>query len=1188
MGVLFSWWLAIELLGIVGLPLTATLFANLPDRGWALSKPLSLLLLGWLIWFPLSLIPALPFNRGWILVTALLFALGNAALLRRRETLAALRRLLTRHWGYVALTEGLFAGAFALMAWVRSFTPAVVDTEKFMDVAFLSAIWRAPHLPPPDPWLSGQPINYYYFGHYLMALPAKTLGTQPAVAFNVAVALTFALAATAIFGVATNIAAVARSRLPADLRSADFQAGRRATSRATDVANGEMGGAGWGSPTPSPSPAAAGEGGFAFPAGTRGEEREAGGVANGGEESGAGRGTATGLENGAGRGTANGLEAGATAELPPLLPPRSRREREAPLSRRSGGGAGGGGTLLPPAIAGLLAVILTLIVGNLNGAQVWYHIASGLSGRGMPLHGNVWGWWTQRALWPQYDWWAPSRVIPNTINEFPAFSFALADLHAHVLALPFAALAIGLAFNLLLASGEGIGVFGRRGVGWLCLAVSGVILGSLYAINGWDLPTYVGLAVLALLIQQWLAHERVIDSVLLIDLATVIAMLVALGLIFYFPFYRGFSSPGLGVGIVPATQHTPIGDEIAIFGLPLFLALSLLALRLARLAPRPSFLEGRANTMNGPLVIGGVGVALLAFVTWRTMGSGLWTLFWGLLIIGACAWLALRKLDFRLAWGAVDDADTADVDDEPDAVGGVNAHAQTTDLEDNASQGDGADGATGVSSSTPLRWSERAELWVYVLIGTATALVVTCELVYLRDIFGGTPSALGVDFRMNTVFKLYYQAWLIFGVASGPLVAWLTVSAWRSLAAMIPAVVAVRWLGAGESAEGEDIGAPQGALAYHGLASRRLATVLLAMRRGWAALREAAARPISARLAVAGTYRGVLSGRVALAARASSRSRSARRSAKSSHGGKGASRGAEASGEKPTMQSRQGKATRDAAPVLQPGATTQHGGKLGDVSAGPVGRPVGSGPAGNGPAGAEPANEFAPGGLAATTFADADADADAQRVERRLLRRGTGDGRPEANEWAQAAVGAVWLVVLVALVAVALIYPVMAVAARSDNLTQPHSLDGTAYMAYDSENSGDQYAIAWLNTHVSGDPVIVEAATYNEYTHLGRVSAFTGLPTLMGWGGHEEQWRYNWFLQAGRGNTISQRLDAVSQIYSNPSDSQVLALLHEYNVRFVYVGAGERVTYPNANLTRFSSFLRVVYQYDGVAIYAVP
>lgn len=1013
MGVSFSWWLAIELLGIVGLPLTATLFANLPDRGWALSKPLSLLLLGWLIWFPLSLIPALPFNRGWILGTALLFALGNAALLRRRETLAALRRLLTRHWGYVALTEGLFAGAFALMAWVRSFTPAVVDTEKFMDVAFLSAIWRAPHLPPPDPWLSGQPINYYYFGHYLMALPAKTLGTQPSVAFNVAVALTFALAATAIFGVATNIAAVARRGRP----------------------------------------------------------------------------------------------------------------------------------LLSPAIAGLLAVVLTLVVGNLNGAQVWYHIASGLSGRGMPLHGNVWSWWTQRALWPQYDWWAPSRVIPNTINEFPAFSFALADLHAHVLALPFAALAIGLAFNLLLASGEGIGVFGRRGVGWLCLAVAGVVLGSLYAINGWDLPTYVGLAVLALLIQQWLAHERVIDSMLLIDLATVIAMLVALGLIFYFPFYRGFSSPGLGVGIVPATQHTPIGDEIAIFGLPLFLALSLLTLRLPKLAPRSSLLAQQRRAMNTPFVIGGVSAALLAFVTWRTMGSGLWTIFWGLLIVSVCAWLALRKLDFHLAWGAPSEgAEDTGADDGPGAI-------------------NMADDAPDAAPSTPMQWSERAELWVYVLVGTATALIVTCELVYLRDIFGGTPTALGADFRMNTVFKLYYQAWLIFGVASGPLVVWLATAAWRALAEVVPSAEEMRRLaGVPAGAEVDDVGETQSALAYWEIAPRVFAAFALAARRVWAQWRMGAAAPSHARLAVVGSHGDAgQHGRVALAAKAaSSRSAAGRRSAKATPGAKSARRGGAPSGGTPAMQTRQGKAARDVEPIREPGAAS-------------------------GPAASGPANEFAPEGHAATTSAFEDL----QTAGRGAYLGGDG-GRPVAGAWARAGVGAVWLAALVVLVAAALIYPVLAVAARSDNLTQPRSFDGTAYMASDSTNSGDQYAIAWLNGHVSGDPVIVEAAMYNEYTHLGRVSAFTGLPTLMGWGGHETQWRYNWLLQPGRGNTVGQRLDAVNQIYSNPNNNQVLALLHQYNVRFVYVGAGERLTYPNADLTRFSSFLRVVYAYDGVTIYAVP
>ena len=51
-----------------------------------------------------------------------------------------------------------------------------------------------------------------------------------------------------------------------------------------------------------------------------------------------------------------------------------------------------------------------------------------------------------------YDWFGASRVIEGTINEFPAFSFTLADLHGHVMAIPFSLLA--LAFGLQLATGR--------------------------------------------------------------------------------------------------------------------------------------------------------------------------------------------------------------------------------------------------------------------------------------------------------------------------------------------------------------------------------------------------------------------------------------------------------------------------------------------------------------------------------------------------------------------------------------------------------------------------------------------------------------------------------------------------------------------------------------------------------------
>ena len=203
------------------------------------------------------------------------------------------------------------------------------------------------------------------------------------------------------------------------------------------------------------------------------------------------------------------------------------------------------------ALAGMASAMMALLLGNLNSAQVWWQNAQTLVQQFPALYSSPWAWWLHRDVWTRYDWWAPSRVIPNTINEFPAFSFVLADLHAHVLALPFATVAIGLGINLVLARRPGIHVFGDGRLSLLVLLACGVTLGGLYAINGWDLPTYLGLALLALLIQQWLAHERRFTTAFFTDFLTVALLLGALCVICYLPFYRDYSSPGEGVGLVP-------------------------------------------------------------------------------------------------------------------------------------------------------------------------------------------------------------------------------------------------------------------------------------------------------------------------------------------------------------------------------------------------------------------------------------------------------------------------------------------------------------------------------------------------------------------------------------------------------------------------------------------------------------
>ena len=67
-----------------------------------------------------------------------------------------------------------------------------------------------------------------------------------------------------------------------------------------------------------------------------------------------------------------------------------------------------------------------------------------------------------------------------------------------------------------------------RWSGLLSLLVTAIVIGSLYVINGWDLPTYLGLALLALAFQQWHAHGRRFSRLFLLDLAVPALLLAAL------------------------------------------------------------------------------------------------------------------------------------------------------------------------------------------------------------------------------------------------------------------------------------------------------------------------------------------------------------------------------------------------------------------------------------------------------------------------------------------------------------------------------------------------------------------------------------------------------------------------------------------------------------------------------------
>lgn len=84
-------------------------------------------------------------------------------------------------------------------------------------------------------------------------------------------------------------------------------------------------------------------------------------------------------------------------------------------------------------------------------------------------------------IWP-LDWWKTSRVIENTINEYPAFTMLTGDLHAHFYAFSLAATFFCLCFGVLKAESPRL----RE----VLLLLGGVFLGIFALTNTWDVPLY--------------------------------------------------------------------------------------------------------------------------------------------------------------------------------------------------------------------------------------------------------------------------------------------------------------------------------------------------------------------------------------------------------------------------------------------------------------------------------------------------------------------------------------------------------------------------------------------------------------------------------------------------------------------------------------------------------------------------
>lgn len=351
------------------------------------------------------------------------------------------------------------------------------------------------------------------------------------------------------------------------------------------------------------------------------------------------------------------------------------------LPRRLAGGIGG-------VFFGLASNLFTTagLVGTVLGGGLLAHLASA-TGRTVEQ---------ARVTVDSFGYWWASRVISGTVTEFPFFAYLNGDLHAHMTDTTILLLvaAVGFAYYRTPRSQR----WRRRA---LIFGVAPPAIGFLTVVNTWSLPAGVGLIWLALLFAPAPPWDLVV---------------------------RG--------GTLPDTGDRPVRDEVGRLAVSTLLAVVLLGLSLAWVAPYVFNVLLPGDSVNGIGVVPdrtGLWALLVAHGTflvsfgWYLLGFGLhrtprMAVAGGLLIVGGivgvlfeapvllvvvplatCAW-------FLLGVGRRNDA-------------------------------------TGLPG------------YETVLLIAGAGLVTIVEFVFLNDAASGG--------RYNTVFKVYAQVWPLWSIAGG-------------------------------------------------------------------------------------------------------------------------------------------------------------------------------------------------------------------------------------------------------------------------------------------------------------------------------------------------------------------------------------------------------------------------------------
>ena len=439
-----------------------------------------------------------------------------------------------------------------------------------------------------------------------------------------------------------------------------------------------------------------------------------------------------------------------------------------------------------PVAAGLLGAVLATTLGNLGGfGQIVGQLArsggasiqSDIPGLGS-VAATLAGTWNVTLGGKEFpietNWyWASTRVLEGTINEFPFFTFLYADLHAHMIALPFTVMALALALNfvksdalklrapssslppgaLQFAATTELPRFSVLPIAGatlsrlatfisfrelILLGTAGLVVGSLYPMNSWDYPTYLGLVSLAILAPWYFASDRSTFA-LGASILRILVVFITSWFLFFLPFSLSFQSFYSGIRWIPDKSN--VGGYLVIHGLFLVIMTSYLLLDLARRYRRSGSLR-----MLGMLIRWWDRMPrALRLSSQLTVSQGDMRGLPDIYIVLSLLAVVILSIFLKAALAGI-------------------AFALLVWVAFAALQRD--------------RIIE--ESWALVLFGTGLALTIFTELFAIDGDVG----------RMNTVFKFYMQIWILWSVAT--IVALVGVRRWLT---DTPPFIRRLWLG---------------------------------------------------------------------------------------------------------------------------------------------------------------------------------------------------------------------------------------------------------------------------------------------------------------------------------------------------------------------------------------------------------